>query len=85
MSDEPEVGDYIVLYDTEAEADEAPISLLRVTAAGYDAVGEGWSEQAGRLEEWARSLAHEGGTRAWRHRGGRYGLLIPLHAPKDVH
>lgn len=54
MNDGPAVGDYIVLYDPEVEEGEPPIALLSVTAEGYDAIGEGWSEQAASLEARAR-------------------------------
>jgi hypothetical protein len=85
INHEPAVGDYIVLYDGDPDPGEPPVAVLRVTEAGYDAVGEGWPDQAGNLELRARQLAHEHGAVAWRHRDGRYAALPAYSALKDVH
>lgn len=85
MNHEPAVGDYIVLFDGDPEPGEPPIAVLSVTETGYDAVGEGRLEQAVELELRARRLAHERGTRAWRHRDGRYAALPAYDPVTDVH
>ena len=84
--DEPEVGDFIVLFDSESdEAGEPPVLVVRVTADGFSGVAEGWLEQADQLEARARFLAHEEGARAWRHVGEDYVSLQPPPLTEDVH
>lgn len=84
--DEPQVGDFIVLFDADSDdAGEPPILVVRVTEDGYSGIGEGRLDQADRLEAHARFLALEHGVRAWRHVGERYALLPPYDAPNDVH
>ena len=74
--DEPQVGDFIVLFDSESdEAGEPPVLVVRVTDEGFSGVAEGYLEHADQLEARARSLAHQGGARAWRHVGEDYVLL----------
>ena len=81
---EPQVGDFILLFDDESEAaGEPPILLVRVTENGFDGVGEAELEEAERLE--ARALAHEKKARAWRLVGDAYKLLLPYAPIKDVH
>jgi hypothetical protein len=66
---EPEVGDFILLFDDESEAaGEPPILLVRVIA-----------------EARARFLAYEKKARAWRLVGEGYKLLLPYAPVKDVH
>jgi hypothetical protein len=84
--DEPQVGDFILLFDDESEAaGEPPILLVRVTEDGFDGVGEAELEEAERLEARARFLAHEQRARAWRLVGEGYKLLLPYAPVKDVH
>ena len=84
--DEPQVGDFIVMFDSESdEAGEPPVLLFRITADGFSAVGEGWLAQADQLEARARLLAHEQGARAWRHVGEGYTLLEPHQPAQDGH
>lgn len=84
--DEPQVGDFILLFDAESDdSGEPPILLVRVTADGFGGIAEGWIEQADQLEARARFLAHEEGTRAWRHVGDGYSLLRPYETATDVH
>jgi hypothetical protein len=84
--DEPEVGDFILLFDAESdEAGEPPILLVRVTEDGFAGIAEGYLEQADQLEARARFLAHGGRTRAWRLVGEEYALLPPYESANDVH
>ncbi len=84
--DEPQVGDFILLFDGDSDdSGEPPILLVRVTEDGYGGIAEGWIEQADQLEARARCLAHEGHARAWRHVGEGYTLLPPYETAKDVH
>ena len=84
--DEPEVGDFILLFDAESdESGEPPILLVRVTEDGFGGVAEGWLEQADQLEARARFLAHEANARAWRLVGEEYALLPPYESATDVH
>ena len=84
--DEPQVGDFIVMFDTESDGvGEPPILIVRITADGFEGIGEGWPEQADRLETRARLLAHEQGARAWRHVTDRYEALAPYLPSRDVH
>ena len=84
--DEPQVGDFIVLFDSESDdSGEPPVLLVRVTDDGYSGLGEGWLEEADRLEARARFLAHESGARAWRHVRGGYAPLPPYEPITDVH
>ena len=84
--DEPEVGDFILLFDAESdEAGEPPILLVRVTEDGFGGIAEGYLEQADQLEARARFLAHEEKARAWRLVGEAYVLLPPYESPNDVH
>ena len=84
--DEPEVGDFILLFDTESdESGEPPILLVRVTDEDFAGIGEGYVEQADQLEARARLLAHQEKTRAWRLVGESYVLLPPHESAKDVH
>ena len=86
MADDPQVGDFIVLFDSESDdAQEPPILLVRVTEEGYEGIGEAWLNQADRLEARARFLAHEAGVRVWRHVGDGYTLLPPVEPSNDVH
>lgn len=84
--DEPEVGDFILLFDAESdESGEPPILLVRVTEEGFGGIGEGYLEQADKLEARARFLAHEEKTRAWRLVGEAYVPLPPYESAKDIH
>jgi hypothetical protein len=84
--DEPEVGDFILLFDAESdESGEPPILLVRVTEEGFAGIGEGYLEQADKLEARARLLAHEEKARAWRLVGEAYVLLSPHEAANDIH
>jgi hypothetical protein len=84
--DEPQVGDFILMFDAESEAaGEPPILLVRVTEEGFDGIGEAELEGAARLEARARFLAHEKNARAWRLVGEAYTLLLPYAPVKDVH
>ena len=84
--DEPEVGDFILLFDAESdEAGEPPILLVRVTDEGFGGIAEGYLEQADQLEVRARLLARESNARAWRLVGEDYALLPPYESPNDVH
>lgn len=84
--DEPQVGDFILMFDAESEeAGEPPILLVRVTEDGFDGIGEAELEHADRLEAKARFLAHEQKVRAWRLVGEGYKLLLPYAPVKDVH
>jgi len=86
MADDPQVGDFIVLFDSESDdAQEPPILLVRVTEEGFEGIGEAWIDQADGLEARARLLATEAGVRAWRHVGDGYTLLPPGQFSKDVH
>ena len=86
MTDDPEVGDYIVLFDSDSDdAQEPPILLVRVTEQGYEGIAEAWIDQADRIEARARFLAQEAGVRAWRHVGEGYSLLPPNQSSTDVH
>jgi len=84
--DEPQVGDFILMFDAESdEAGEPPILLVRVTEDGFGGIAEGYLEQADQLEGRARFLAHEAKARAWRLVGESYALLPPYESAKDVH
>jgi hypothetical protein len=86
MADDPQVGDFIVLFDSESdEAQEPPILLVRVTEEGFEGIAEAWLDHADRIEARARFLSHEAGVRAWRHVGDGYTLLPPVEPNKDVH
>jgi hypothetical protein len=86
MADDPNAGDFIVLFDNDSDnAAEPPILLVRMTEDGYEGIGEGWIDQAERIEARARFLAHEAGARAWRHVGDGYTLLRPYQSITDVH
>lgn len=86
QQDEPEVGDFILLFDAESdEAGEPPILLVRVTEDGFEGIGEGYLDQADRLEMRARYLAHEARVQAWRLVGEAYSPLPPYETAKDVH
>ena len=74
------------MFDAESdESGDPPIFVVRVTDDGYEAVGEGWLEQAENLEKKARLLADEKGTLAWRHVGESYTLITPSQPRRDVH
>jgi hypothetical protein len=86
MADDPQVGDFIVLFDNDSdEAKEPPILLVRVTEEGFEGIGEAWLAQADLIEARARFLAQEAGVRAWRHVGDGYTLLPPEQSNSDVH
>ena len=86
MADDPQVGDFIVLFDSESDdAQEPPILLVRVTEEGFEGIGEGWIDQADRIEARSRVLAHQAGAQAWRHVGDGYTLIPPAPPSKDVH
>ncbi len=73
MPDDPNAGDFIVLFDSDSDnAAEPPILLVRVTEDGYEGIGEGWIDHAERLEARAPSSrtrpgAERGGSRRWVH------------------
>ena len=86
MADEPGVGDFIILFDSDSdEAQEPPILLVRMTEDGYEGIAEGWLQDAERIEAHGRVLAQEAGVRAWRHVGDGYTLLPPSPSSTDVH
>lgn len=86
MSQEPAIGDYIVLLDADSDdAGEPPILLVRVAEDGYSGIGEGWLEEVDVIEARARFLAHGAGAQAWRHVGDGYTLLPPYEPSTDVH
>jgi hypothetical protein len=85
MADEPNIGDFIVLFDDSDDDAEPPILLVRMTEDGYEGLGEGWIEQADSIEARARLLAQQAGVRAWRHVGDGYTLLPPSQLKPDVH
>ncbi len=86
MADDPNVGDFIVLFDSDSDdAREPPILLVRVTEEGFEGIGEAWLKEVDLIEARARFLAQEAGVRAWRHVGDGY-TQLPLDQPNtDVH
>lgn len=86
MADEPEVGDYIVMFDSDSdEAKEPPILLVRITEDGFEGIAEGWLEDVERIEARGRFLAHAGRVHFWRAVGDRYTRLPPNESTDDVH
>jgi hypothetical protein len=86
VQNEPQVGDFVVMFDTESEeAGEPPILLVLVTDTGFRGVGEGSLEDADALEAKLKFLAHQLGTQAWRHVNGHYVLLPPYTSRRNVH
>ena len=83
---EPQVGDFILMFDADSEAaGEPPILLVRVTDDGFAGIGEAELDEADRLEAQARFLAQEARARAWRLVGDDY-VALPTDAPaSDVH
>ena len=86
MQNEPQVGDFIVMFDSGSGATgEPPILLVLVTDGGFRGVGEGSLEEADVLETKVKFLAHQLGTHAWRHVNDQYVLLAPYKSRRDVH